>query len=134
MAAIQLANGMGNSIDLIAGQTLTVPGSTQWLDEGFFWVVHVVQPGETLVGIADAYALTVDEILRVNAIADPALIHIDQQLVMPLAQLVTLKATRPTGPPNGRPTATQAHRDAGYCGRRGCGPRRTGAGFGRRCR
>jgi uncharacterized protein YkwD len=98
MAAIQLANGMGKSIDLIAGQTLSIPGSTQWPDEGYFWVVHVVQAGETLVGIAGAYDLRVDDILQVNAVADPALIHIDQQLVMPLTRLVTLGSPRPTAP------------------------------------
>jgi uncharacterized protein YkwD len=99
MAAIQLANGMGNSIDLVAGETLTIPSSTQWLDEGFFWVVHVVNAGDTLVDLASAYDLTVEEILRVNAVADPDLIHVDQQLVVPLTQLVTLKRPQPTAPP-----------------------------------
>jgi uncharacterized protein YkwD len=98
MAAIQLANDMGSSVDLIAGQTLAIPGSTQWLNEGFFWIVHVVRSGETLVGLSSAYDLTVDDILRVNAIADPALIHVDQQLVVPLTQLFTLKAPQPTSP------------------------------------
>jgi uncharacterized protein YkwD len=96
MAAIQLANDMGDSIDLLAGQTLSIPGSTQWLGESTFWTVHVVQAGETLVGLTGNYGLTVDEVLRVNAIADPALIHIDQRLVMPVAQLVTLKVPQPT--------------------------------------
>jgi uncharacterized protein YkwD len=88
MASIQLANSMGNSIDLIAGQTLSVPGSTQWLDEGHFWTLHVVDSGETLVGIASTYNLSVDDILRVNAVADPDMIHIQQQLVIPLKRLV----------------------------------------------
>ena len=95
MAAIQLANGMGNSIDLMAGQTLSVPGSTQWLGEGRFWAVHVVQSGETLVGVAAAYGLTVDDILRVNAVADPDIIHLKQQLVVPLTSLVTLAHQQP---------------------------------------
>lgn len=96
MAAIQLANHMGTSIDLLAGQTLAIPGTTQWLGEHIFWVVHVVKSGETLVGLASTYDLTVDNILRVNAIADRALIHVDQQLVMPVAQLVALKVPQPT--------------------------------------
>ncbi len=99
MATIQLANGMGNSIDLVAGQTLSIPGSPQWPGERPFWVIHTVQAGETLVGLSSTYDLTVDEILRVNAISDPALIHIDQKLVMPLTQLVTLKAPLPTTTP-----------------------------------
>jgi uncharacterized protein YkwD len=106
MAAIQLANGLGSSIDLIAGQTLSIPGSTQWLNESYFWTVHVVRSGETLVGLASAYDLTVDEILRVNAIADPALIHVEQHLVMPLAQLVMLNSPQPTA--TTAPTAAPA--------------------------
>jgi uncharacterized protein YkwD len=96
MAAIQLANQMGSSIDLWAGQTLRIPISTQWLDEGSFWVIHVVETGETLVSVANRFDLTVDDILRVNAIADPDLIHPDQTLVLPMAQLVILKQLEPT--------------------------------------
>jgi uncharacterized protein YkwD len=96
MASIQLANSMGESIDLIAGRTLSVPGSTQWLDEGHFWTLHVVDSGETLVGIASAYDLTVDDILRVNAVADPDMIHIQQQLVIPLKRLVASAQKPPT--------------------------------------
>jgi uncharacterized protein YkwD len=99
MAAIQLINGMSDSTDLIAGQTLSIPGSPQWPGESAFWVVHTAQAGETLVGLTNTYDLTVDEILRVNAIADPALIHVDQQLVLPLTQLVTLNAPQPTPTP-----------------------------------
>jgi uncharacterized protein YkwD len=96
MAAVQLANDMGSSIDLFAGQTLAIPASTQWLDESYFWVVHVIQSGETLVGLGSKYGLTVDEILRVNAIADPDLIQVDRQLVIPVAHLVTLARPQPT--------------------------------------
>jgi uncharacterized protein YkwD len=96
MAAIQLANNMGNSVDLIAGQTLVIPGNTQWIGESLFWIVHVVRPGETLVGLSLDYSLTVDKILQVNAISDPALIHVDQQLVIPVAQLVTYRAPQPS--------------------------------------
>jgi uncharacterized protein YkwD len=96
MAAIQLTNNMGDSIDLIAGHTLSIPGSTQWLGESYYWVVHVVRSGETLIGLSQAYDLTVDEILRVNAIADPDLIHVDRLLVMPLAQLMVARAPQPS--------------------------------------
>jgi uncharacterized protein YkwD len=99
MAAIQLANGMGDSIDLFAGETLNIPGNTQWPGENYFWVVHVVRPGETLAGLSGLYGLTVDGILRVNAIADPDLIQVDQKLVVPLTQLVTLRTLRATVAP-----------------------------------
>jgi uncharacterized protein YkwD len=99
MAAIQLTNNMGDSIDLFAGQTLSIPAGTQWLGESAFWTIHVVQPHETLEGLSDAYSLTVNDILRVNAIADPDLIHIDQRLIVPLAQLTVMKAPQPTEAP-----------------------------------
>jgi uncharacterized protein YkwD len=96
MAAIQLANGMGGSIDLIAGQTILIPSDKQWLGESRFWVVHVVNQGQTLIGLSSDYGLTVEQILHVNAIADPDLIRPGQQLVIPLNQLVTLRAPQPT--------------------------------------
>jgi uncharacterized protein YkwD len=96
MASIQLTNGLGDSTDLLAGQTLVIPGGLQWFGESVFWLVRVIQAGETLIGLASAYDLTVDEILRVNAISDPALIHPGQQLVLPLARLLTASAPQPT--------------------------------------
>ena len=99
MAAIQLANDLGDSTDLAAGQTLTIPGGPQWLGESTYWVVHVVRAGETLVGLASAYELEVDEILRVNAIADPSLIRPEQQLVLPLTGLAKANAPPPTAMP-----------------------------------
>jgi uncharacterized protein YkwD len=90
---------MGASIDLVAGESLAIPNGKQWPAESTFWIVHTVQAGQTLVELSSLYDLTTEEILRVNAIADPALIHIDQQLVIPLTQLVT-------SPPPSPPTAT----------------------------
>lgn len=99
MASIQLANGMGSSVDLIAGQTLAIPRSIQWQGEDYYWIVHVVQAEETLVGLSSAYGLMVEDILRVNAVADPDLIHVGRQLIIPLSQLVTENVPQPTPPP-----------------------------------
>jgi uncharacterized protein YkwD len=41
----------------------------------------------------------VDDILRVNAIADPEIIRVDRLLVMPLAQLITVQAPQATSTP-----------------------------------
>jgi uncharacterized protein YkwD len=99
MAAIQLTNELGDSTGLVAGQTLNVPSGAQWPGESAFWVIHVIQPGETLIGLASAYDLGVDEILNVNAIADPTLIHPGQQLVLPLTGLLNTSAPSPTATP-----------------------------------
>jgi uncharacterized protein YkwD len=108
MASIQLANNMGNTIDLIAGQTLNIPNGPQWLQESCFWIVHVVQPGETLMELSSAYDTSVDQILRVNAIADPTLINVDQQLVIPLTQLLIAQRPEPTTAPATLAEAAQA--------------------------
>jgi LysM repeat protein len=49
-------------------------------DGGIF---HIVQPGETMWGIAQSYGVTVDDIRRLNGIADGStLIHPGQQLII----------------------------------------------------
>ncbi len=46
-------------------------------------VLHVVQRGETLFRIAQSYGLTVSDLVQANSIADPMLIYVGQQLVIP---------------------------------------------------
>ena len=45
--------------------------------------VHIVQPGETLSGIAKQYGLSVDALTAANGMADPHLIKIGQELIIP---------------------------------------------------
>ena len=45
--------------------------------------IHVVQPGETLSEIARQYGVSIDALTAVNGIADPHLIKIGQELVIP---------------------------------------------------
>lgn len=45
--------------------------------------VHVVQPGDTLVRIARRYDLTVADLLAVNALPNPHLLQIGQELILP---------------------------------------------------
>lgn len=97
MASIQLMNGMGDSIDLTAGQELIVATEPLAFGENTFWIVHVVLGGETLVELGQTYGLSVDDILRVNSVADPALINVGQRLIIPLEGLY-VKAP-PTPPP-----------------------------------
>ncbi len=59
-------------------------------------VVYVVQEGDTLFSIAQAYGLTVEELAAANGIEDTTLISVGQELVIPLFQ------------PEPQPTATSA--------------------------
>jgi uncharacterized protein YkwD len=103
MASIQLANDLGESDLLRAGQTLAIPTSLQWEGELPYWIVHTVQRGETVSGIAQAFDLTASDVLRVNAIADPGQIRPGQSIVIPLDSL-QVAAVPPTPTPKPAPT------------------------------
>ena len=45
--------------------------------------IHTVQPGETLFQIAKQYGVSVDALMATNGIADPHLIKIGQELIIP---------------------------------------------------
>jgi len=45
--------------------------------------VHTVAPGETVRSIAELYGVSSETVLAANAIADPDLLHIGEQLVVP---------------------------------------------------
>lgn len=44
---------------------------------------HIVQPGETLSGIAQRYGISVQSLMQANSIANPSLIRSGQRLVIP---------------------------------------------------
>lgn len=46
-------------------------------------VTYVVKAGDTLSGIADMFGITVDDIVRVNNIADPNALQVGQVLTIP---------------------------------------------------
>ena len=48
--------------------------------------IHVVQPGETLFGIAAHYGTTMQALARLNGIANPNRIYVGQRLVVPCAR------------------------------------------------
>ncbi|MFZ5917676.1 MAG: LysM peptidoglycan-binding domain-containing protein [Chloroflexota bacterium] len=60
-------------------------------------VVHVVQAGQTLAAIAEAYGVPADEIARLNGLADAGLIAVGQELI------IVAPAPTPTAPPTPTP-------------------------------
>ncbi|NUQ39068.1 MAG: LysM peptidoglycan-binding domain-containing protein, partial [Caldilineales bacterium] len=63
-------------------------------------VVYVVQPGDTPIGIANQFGVTVANLLAYNNISDPTTLRVNQELRIPPAGY-----TPPTPTPR-RPTAT----------------------------
>src|SRR5690606_33705187 len=54
------------------------------MDGGCLMQIHVVQQGQTLFGIAEAYNTTVNDIVRANEIPDPNQLVVGQTLVIPI--------------------------------------------------
>jgi uncharacterized protein YkwD len=105
MAAIQLENDLGGSTVLQTGETLTIPSNEGWEGASPFWVVHEVQPGETLIEIARAYDVELDELQAVNGLDDADRITVGQQLILPLGGPAAPQVLAPTEQP--RPTAAE---------------------------
>lgn len=99
MAAIQLHNHMGDSTVVRAGQTLSIPPRVGWEGASPFWVVYVVQPGDTLVDIAHTYGLDASMLQAANGLADADLLGIDQELILPLDAPAVAQAPPPTATP-----------------------------------
>ncbi len=60
-------------------------------------VIHKVQAGDTISGIAKQYGISAEALQEANAILDPQLLQIDQELVIPLGN------HNPEGPPTSTP-------------------------------
>src|SRR5512135_1412339 len=47
-------------------------------------IIHIVQPGDTLLGIALQYNVTLGELYQVNGVLKPELLQIGQSIVIPV--------------------------------------------------
>ena len=114
MAAIQVANEMGASTVVKAGQTLTIPSEKAWEGASPFWIVHEVRPGETLIGIARGYDVEIEDLQAVNSLDDADRIVVGQQLILPLRgpgpapTAVPTEVPAPSATPLPEPTATSS--------------------------
>lgn len=105
MAAIQLQNGLGDSTVVRVGQVLQIPSPVGWEGATPFWVLHVVQAGETLAGLARMYDLSISDIQVVNGLVDADRLGVGEELILPLdgPAIVQVQVPTPTTLP---PTET----------------------------
>ena len=76
-------NILGPNYNIFRGQKLTIPGVTATPAPAIGVKKHVVQSGETLGSIAVQYGVTVQAILEANQLANPDLLRVGQELVIP---------------------------------------------------
>jgi uncharacterized protein YkwD len=98
IAAIQLENDLGERISIQAGQVLTIPAATEWDDASPYWLLHVVQAGDTLTGIAANNGLKVAAIQEANHLTDADTLAIGQLLILPFSGPEGILALAPPPP------------------------------------
>ena len=76
-----------------AGPTLTLPPAGETAAAGPTATVYIAQAGDTLGSIAQAYDVTVDDIMEANGLDDPNLLTVGPSLVIPVAGYVPPTAT-----------------------------------------
>ena len=84
VAALQLANNLGEIQDVQLGAKLKIPTTKLADDESTYWFIYIVKSGDTLSTIAARFKVEVADVLRVNRIDDAARVLVDQQLIIPV--------------------------------------------------
>lgn len=82
-AALAAANNLTNRNLVRVGQVLVIPGITEREAMEARGTRHTVQTGESLSQIAQAYGVTVEQILAANRLDDPNTIIVGQELLIP---------------------------------------------------
>lgn len=68
------ANNIANTSQIYSGQSLVIPDLSNAVENPLIAdepTTHIVQPGETLLSIANRYGITIDQLARINNIANP---------------------------------------------------------------
>jgi uncharacterized protein YkwD len=116
LAALQLANNLGDSFLIRAGQELAIPAPRDWAQASRFWIVYLVSAGETLGAVAVRYGLSLADLEAANPGLNVDRISIGQALVLPLdgpAEMIAA-ANRPrevtpaSQPPSSQPPVQAA--------------------------
>lgn len=80
---IAAANNIPAPYTIYRGQKLVIPGVTATPQPAAQGRKHVVQPGETMYGVAVQYGVTVQAIMQANGLTDPNYLRVGQELIIP---------------------------------------------------
>lgn len=108
IAELMAANNLSSEV-LRVGQQLVIPGQTQSAPSpaATLPAVHVVQPGENLLIIAQRYGLSVTALMEANGLTSSDVLRVGQELKIPGGAAPTPTATlEPTFTPTPTVTAT----------------------------
>src|SRR5262249_11422673 len=84
--ALIVANHLADGNALYVGERLVIPGTApQAVPAKSSPGTYTVQSGDTLIGIANQYGLSVDQLMAANKLTDPSLVRIGQVLKIPHA-------------------------------------------------
>lgn len=96
VAQLRALNGIADPNRIYAGQHLRLTGQAESSTAALTAkeVVHVVERGQTLTGIARRYGSTIAAIARANGIANPSFLRVGQRLTIPGVVTSTAGAAR----------------------------------------
>lgn len=80
---IAAANNIPAPYTIYRGQKLVIPGVTATPEPAAAVKKHVVQPGETMYGVAVQYGVTVQVLMEANGLTDPNYLRVGQELIIP---------------------------------------------------
>ena len=83
------ANGIVNPGNILVGQRLVIPVGGVLPVETEAPRIHIVQPGENLQSIANAYGIELETLIAVNTLANPNQLAIGQQLTISNSDIST---------------------------------------------
>ncbi len=98
-ADLAVANNLLNPSQIYPGQVLTIPGAPNAASAAYApreaGSIHIVQPGETLTGIASRYGISPWVVTQANNISNPSLVYSGQVLTIPGRTALTTTAPSP---------------------------------------
>jgi LysM repeat protein len=105
--ALSTSEQMPPTVDLSAAPDLGTAEPTVDTRASPTPVVYVVVAGDTLGAIAEAHDVTVQELVDTNQLADPDVLHLGQQLIIPAGAAPPTTAPSPTDSVAETPDATE---------------------------